>query len=563
MSALDSIPRIGRYILLEQLPSRGLYESHIARRWNETEFSYLRCLHPNLEGDATAEGRFLRQLALARYLDHRNILELQGVSQEQGRVVVAYRFFPAVSLRRLITEVKSRGDHLPLEVFVYIAQRLFRALKHAHAAVDDKGRALNLIHRELSPENVLLGFAGEVKISDWGTARAEIGRFQTAVGSAVGNLQYMSPEVALGAAGDQRIDVYGLGTLLYELATLSPLIEEAGRAEMLDAITSRKGVPFPVRMAVGGAVQGVISGALEILPEDRPESIEAFHEAFRETVSEVPQLTAEQFAQYLKERLPRQEGAAQAQLEQLRARSAGYAHTIDQVGYTKRVRDAFHEEEATVVYDYEDADDPDDIVYTMPGTFVAQDGASVEEVKDEYYRKKFWKEVLPNWRFLVGAFATTVLVTVIVGLSVLPGRTKQPELPSSGAETSDTSASSSTSVEARTSVRVSPLASETKHQNTRLHRTPKTKRRPGRTSETSVLPPQKTPVPRTLARLQRSMKRVIQLDSRDGSLQEAIAAFEAYCRGQEGECSSKTRSYLEQAGKLQSLPLLRKAFRSL
>lgn len=563
MKSASEIPRIGRYLLLEKELSRGLAETYVARHWEKTHFCFLRCLHPDLADDSTALSRFMREAALAGYLKHPNILPLQGVSFEDAKIVIAYDFFPSVSLRRLIEGVVEHKDHLPADIFVYLAQRILRGLRAAHEAKKSDGTALQLIHRDLSPENIQIGFAGEVRVAGFGAAKANIVGFQTQAGAAVGTLQYLSPEQAQGLKGDQRIDVYGVAALLYELLTLEPLVAKADRLAMLSAIAMESPPEIVTKTPIPEAVKSLILSALSKDPNARPGSVAEFHESFAEALSGRPSCDREGFAKYLAERIPVLALGAQKRLEALSAKSSHFAHLIDQATREGRHLAAFHEDEATIVYESSQAED--DWVLTMPGTFLEIDGDSVEQIKAKRQKAKEQRQNASFKRQLLASAALGLLLSVPLGtllLNYLDSLREQPSVEREGVEKVVVSnapeappLAQRSMVTSTPSIRPRPVPHEIAKPNTSKRVVPQ-KRVPSPTKKPSRATRSSSPTD-TLSALRAEIAAMQVRRGGRAQLSSGLAVFQAYC--EQSSCNRKARLMAAKAKEAGDFELLLRA----
>ncbi|HHH28854.1 MAG TPA: serine/threonine protein kinase, partial [Polyangiaceae bacterium] len=160
---------------------------------------------------------FQDEIWMTSLLDHPNITKLHGWGEDDGGHYLAIEFVRGVSLARLLRTVTRTGEAFTERLVVHIASNICSGLEHAHALRSRDGQFLNLVHRDLTPGNILLSFEGDVKISDFGLAKAKQRVTSTAIGMTKGDPAYMSPEQVMGKALDGRSDLFTLGILLFEL----------------------------------------------------------------------------------------------------------------------------------------------------------------------------------------------------------------------------------------------------------------------------------------------------------------------------------------------------------
>jgi eukaryotic-like serine/threonine-protein kinase len=228
-SAVDS--RVGPYCLGERLGAGGMAEVYIAYGNDQSgrRFAIKRIL-PQLARDTRFVAMFCDEARICAALDHPNIVKVVDFGEHDGELFMAMEYVDGTSCARLLRTVAARGKRVPLEVAVYVARQVLSALTYAHEATDDRGRALGIVHRDVSPGNILVSRLGEVKLSDFGIVRSEFIARRTYPGELKGKIGYMSPEQVVGADVDARSDLFALGIVLAELLLTRPLFP--GRSEM-------------------------------------------------------------------------------------------------------------------------------------------------------------------------------------------------------------------------------------------------------------------------------------------------------------------------------------------
>src|SRR5262249_26260888 len=154
---------------------------------------------------------------IAVRLQHVNIAQIFDLGCIDGTYYIAMELVDGVDLFRILKRASELEIEMPIELGAFVAHEVCAALDYAHTRTDDAGRPLGIIHRDISPQNVLISYAGEVKLVDFGIAKAAQRVQSTAVGVIKGKYYYMSPERAWGDAIDQRSDVFSAGIVLYEM----------------------------------------------------------------------------------------------------------------------------------------------------------------------------------------------------------------------------------------------------------------------------------------------------------------------------------------------------------
>ena len=178
---------------------------------------------PELARDARFVAMFCDEARICAGLSHPNIVQVVDFGESDGEVFMALEYVDGVSLARLLRAVAAARRRFPVPVALFIAHEVLRALDFAHSAYDEQGRSLGIVHRDVSPGNVLIGRAGEVKLGDFGILLSAFVDRRTYPGELKGKVGYMSPEQAMGGAVDRRSDLFALGIVLAEMLLARPL----------------------------------------------------------------------------------------------------------------------------------------------------------------------------------------------------------------------------------------------------------------------------------------------------------------------------------------------------
>ena len=210
----------GKYRLGDLLAAGGMGEVYEATYCPEGGFQKrvaVKRIHPHLAGDARFVEGFRREAELGSHLAHPNIVQVLDFGMEGGGYFLAMEFVDGLTLSELMRRARARQLPLPAPLVAWVGRQIGNALAFAHSeARDASGGRLRVIHRDLSPANVLLSRAGEVKVTDFGVAKALGEKEDTVTGSVVGKLAYMAPEQMLGEPTDERCDLFALGVVLWE-----------------------------------------------------------------------------------------------------------------------------------------------------------------------------------------------------------------------------------------------------------------------------------------------------------------------------------------------------------
>lgn len=213
---------LGRYRLQGRLGAGGMAEVWLARASGPSGFEkqvVVKRILPQLAGDATVQELFKTEAKLAARLDHPNLLQVFDFGREpDGALVLVMELIDGTSLRPVVNAVKA-GKRLDLRIAAKLMALVCEGLHAAHELTDERGQRLNLVHRDISPENILLSKSGAVKVTDFGIARVEREVQLTAADTFRGKLGYAAPEQLLGHVVNRQADLWAVGVTLFELLT--------------------------------------------------------------------------------------------------------------------------------------------------------------------------------------------------------------------------------------------------------------------------------------------------------------------------------------------------------
>ena len=177
---------------------------------------------------------------IASVLRHVNIARVYEFARAHGEYFIAMEHVDGKDMRTVLERCRTKKKPIPPEHAAYIAAEVGAALHAAHSAVDSRGRPLRIIHRDVSPSNIICSYAGEVKLCDFGIAKATLSKVTTKTGVIKGKVKYMSPEQALGRKLDHRSDVFSLGSCLYEMLTRVPPFTATNEMDLLIKVRDAK-----------------------------------------------------------------------------------------------------------------------------------------------------------------------------------------------------------------------------------------------------------------------------------------------------------------------------------
>ncbi len=267
---------LGPYRLERRLATGGMAEVYVALRHGLHGFQRrvaLKCILPQHAKDPDFVSMFIDEARIASRLDHPNIVQVFDFGEADGTLFLAMEFVDGSSVHRLLKASSERAVPVPLAAALHIGIEAARGLAHAHHARAERGRPLGLVHRDVSPANLLLGRRGTVKLSDFGIARWSRSEHRTDDGLIRGKLGYMSPEQVRSLPLDAKSDVFTLATVLGELVVGEPLFSASTDLDVLLKIrASDRSVLDRHARALPEDVTATLGRALSPLPQDRPDA---------------------------------------------------------------------------------------------------------------------------------------------------------------------------------------------------------------------------------------------------------------------------------------------------
>lgn len=244
MTKADPI-RFGKYLLLDKIATGGMAELYQAKITGIQGFEKLIAIKrilPHLASEEELVTSFIDEAKLAALLHHQNIVQIYDFGRIEDSYYIAMEYLLGKDLRMVIRKASLKGEPLRLESTLLIVSRICAALEYSHGLKDFQGKPLNIIHRDISPANVLITYDGNVKIVDFGIAKAATQSHLTQSGMIKGKVAYMSPEQAAGETIDHRSDIFSTGIILYELATGVPMFQ-GDTLQVLNLVRNAKFTP--------------------------------------------------------------------------------------------------------------------------------------------------------------------------------------------------------------------------------------------------------------------------------------------------------------------------------
>ncbi len=281
--------QVGRYRLIRKLATGGMAEVFLARASWPMGFQktlVLKRILPHMAGDPRFVEMFLSEARLAAQLSHPHIVQSFEFGEDQGQYFLVMEYIDGPSLHVLIHRAHQKGCALLPAVCARLVASACEALAFAHDFADpETGQPLGLVHRDISPDNILLTRQGNVKVVDFGIAKAAGQHHRTQTGIIKGKLAYMAPEQVRAQPLDRRVDVYALGAVLYQLLTGSKPFDATDEAALMRAILFDPPVPAVRRRPdLPNALQEILAVALAKDPEQRYPDCTRFQTALEEFI---------------------------------------------------------------------------------------------------------------------------------------------------------------------------------------------------------------------------------------------------------------------------------------
>ena len=269
--------QMGKYRLLGELGRGGMAQVYLALVSGPAGFNKLlviKRIQSELASDPDFVTMFLDEARLAARLNHPNVVQTNEVGQDGTSYFIAMEYLEGQTFRRVLSRL-GRGQNAPLTVGMQLRVLVdaLHGLHYAHDLTDFDGTPLNVVHRDISPDNIFVTYTGQVKVVDFGIAKALGSTTKTQTGMIKGKVSYMSPEHACGEAVDRRSDVFSMGVILWEVATGQRLFSGMPDIAVLHRLTSNN-IPRPgtVNSAVDERLEAIVMKAMAYEAHDRYQS---------------------------------------------------------------------------------------------------------------------------------------------------------------------------------------------------------------------------------------------------------------------------------------------------
>ncbi|MBI3805177.1 MAG: HDOD domain-containing protein [Nitrospirae bacterium] len=262
----DFPAQYGKYLLIDQIAKGGMAEVFLAKQTGSKGFERLLAIKrilPHFTENAEFVSMFINEAKVAAQLSHPNIAQVFDFGEVEASLYIGMEYVTGRDLRTILEQSRKRNRPLSIDQILFIVSRVCSGLEHAHKKKDLHGKELNLVHRDISPQNILISYDGEIKLVDFGIAKVALQENETRTGTLKGKIAYMSPEQAWGKGIDHRSDLFSLGIVLYECATGKRLFKGESEINTLDRVREAKfDPPRRFNAEISEPVERVMSKAL-------------------------------------------------------------------------------------------------------------------------------------------------------------------------------------------------------------------------------------------------------------------------------------------------------------
>lgn len=296
----------GKYYLLERINVGGMAEVYKAKAFGVQGFERLLAVKKILSSIAEDEAfieMFVDEAKIAGQLSHPNIAQIFDLGKVDGSYFIALEYIGGKDLKTIFERARRIGEKVSIPRVCYIIMKVCEGLAHAHHKKDAQGQDLNIVHRDISPQNILLSYEGEVKIIDFGIAKAQGKTSQTQVGILKGKFSYMSPEQVRGLHMDHRSDLFSLAIVLYEMLTLERLFLGESDFDTLEKIRKvEMSPPSLYNPHIPKELEDIVLKGLGKSPDERFQTSYEFADALERFMrNQGYYYTNKDLAQYMKE----------------------------------------------------------------------------------------------------------------------------------------------------------------------------------------------------------------------------------------------------------------------
>lgn len=285
---MDNIELFGKYRLVERVAVGGMAEIFKASTHGAggfERFVAIKRLHRHLSEDEELAQMLVDEAKISVRLQHANIAQIFDLGSIDGQYFIVMEYIDGSDLYGVLRRMREQGRTMPIALALYAVSKMLGGLDFAHNTLGSDGRPLDIVHRDISPQNIMINIQGEVKLVDFGIAKARMRLMETQAGIIKGKFYYMSPEQAHGHHLDRRTDIFATGMVLYELLTNRPAYEETNDLALLKRVrVCGFEPPSRWRPDLSPELEGIVTKALKRDPKLRYQSAREFQSVLQQHI---------------------------------------------------------------------------------------------------------------------------------------------------------------------------------------------------------------------------------------------------------------------------------------
>lgn len=303
----QSYEQFGKYLLLEKVAAGGMAEIYLAKSAAANglnKFVAIKRILPQFSNNEDFVSMFKEEAKVCINLNHSNVVSIFDFGIESSQFFLVMDYVEGRNLRQIINELKKSNKSFSIDQALYLVKEAAAGLDHAHRCVDStNGKPLNITHRDMSPQNVMVSFEGEIKVIDFGIAKAETEAEDTKAGTLKGKFSYMSPEQAEGQPIDPRTDVFALGIVLWELLANDRLFTGSNEAAILRKVRDCQVPPIrKINPTVPQELERIVMKALAKDKNVRYQTAANFHRDLNRFLNtQYPDFSPQDFSAFVKD----------------------------------------------------------------------------------------------------------------------------------------------------------------------------------------------------------------------------------------------------------------------
>jgi serine/threonine-protein kinase len=299
---------VERYELLGELATGGMATVYFGRQRGAFGFSRtvaIKSMHPQLAKDPIFRAMFVDEANLTARIRHPNVVPTLDIVSSPTKLLIVMEYVEGVSLSVLLRSARAQGKKIPVPVIAAITRDMLEGLHAAHELTDDHGKPLNVVHRDISPQNILVGIDGIARVVDFGVAKATGRSYQTQTGEIRGKVGYMAPEQMFGEEIDRRVDVYSSGVVLWESLVADRLFNAPTDAALV--LLVMQGTVVAPSVARGERLPEALDALVKrALSHDPAHRFPTAAEMLRQFLTIVPPATREEVGQVVRDLAPQE-----------------------------------------------------------------------------------------------------------------------------------------------------------------------------------------------------------------------------------------------------------------